>query len=142
MYTEKHWNKLKQIIEHIANQQIDVFELSNMCDDLEEWNFVSKRLSNLGMLYFTDLNPSYDAITASEQIAKEDYAALGNSTGLEEEMELLHAKPICVAGLNRKIENHSTIAQDEYVKDLPVANFYLGCGFVQNEDGQPVLFVI
>jgi hypothetical protein len=138
-YTPERWNKLKQILELIANQQIDALTLRSYCDDLDEWNFITKRLTSLGVIYFKDLNVSENEKYNSEKIAKEDYEARNDMEGYYAEMELLHAPAQCVAGMLIKIPYLTAI--DAIPTVLPQPDFYLGSGFVQNENGEPVLFV-
>lgn len=135
-----HWNKLTQIIAHIANKEIDIEELRGYCDDLEEWEFITRRLTKLGLVYFQSLHPNYNEIITSEKISKEDFG--DDVNGWENEMELLHATPKCVGGMKTRLDYPFMIPLDETPKGLPLPDFYLGCGFVQNDLGEPVFFVV
>jgi hypothetical protein len=139
MVNEKHWLKLTQIIAHIANKEIEIEELRGYCDDLSEWEFITARLTKLGLVYFKSLHPNYNEMITSEKIAKEDYG--DNEAGWNSEMELLHAMPKCVGGINTRLDYPFLVPFDETPKGLPKPDFYLGCGFIENDLGEPVFFV-
>lgn len=140
-YTTQRWLKLTQIIELTANKQISAVELRKYCDDMGEWEFIADRLTKLGMIYFKDLNATYNEIMTSSDLAKNIYDARGDFTGYEAEMELLNAPVNCVAGLPVKCEPISDIGID-FIENLPEPDFYLGSTFVRNDLGEPVLFLL
>jgi hypothetical protein len=128
-------------MEFTANKQMEAVELRRHCDNLQEWEFVTARLTKLGLLYFKDLSVSYNECMASSELAKTAYEAKGDMSGYEAEMELLNKAGDCVTGLPIRVDAIYDMPI-LYEETLPDPDFYLSPTFVKNSDGQAVLFMI
>jgi hypothetical protein len=137
-YTTERWIKLTKLMEMIANKQMDALQLRNYFDNKDDWEFATDRLTKLGLLYFKDLSASYAESMMSSNLAKD---MCKDQDHYEEEMKLLFKPAECVAGLPIKLKTgfENSIG---FLENLPSPDFYLSNQFVQNENDEPVLFVI
>ena len=144
-YTSKRWKLLETILKNISgkNYQRDALEFRKQFNSKDDWEFVSNRLANIGLLYFLDLGADYQTLHISRQFAEDYYMGRQDKTGLDNEVALLFEPAKCVIGLPVKDMNSLKNVSDSdlWFENLPEADFEMNTRFCNNWEGKPVLFV-